>query len=430
MRVLESPAARATILRRAPPGEPRLPPQVRARIRQAFGQALSPRRVVDRVEAEVRRKGDEALRDLTCRLDGVDIAELGVPPEEMRRAEGQVSRDLLLALKKASLRIAAYHDRFRPRRPLELRGGVGRVVRPLARVGIYVPGNYASTVLMTAIPARVAGVKQVVVVSPPQKDGSLPPAVLAACSLAGIGRVFRVGGAQAIFALAYGTETVPAVDKVCGPGGLFVQMAKRQVYGLVDIDGLYGPTEALLLADDSADPVVLARELLAQAEHDPLAVAILLTPSRPLAQRVSREVGRLVPQQERGQIIRQALARQGGIVLVRDLEEGVELINSFAPEHCALFLQDPWPWAQRIEKAGGLFLGPQECLGDYLAGPSHVMPTGGTARYASPLGVEAFLKYTSLVALEEGEASRLAPLAATLARAEGLTAHARALEGT
>lgn len=430
MRLLKSGQARA-FLERSPLEGYRLSPEARARIKKAFGRSLQPRGVVERIIDGVRERGDEALLEFTRLLDGVELTSSEVPREEWERALRDLPASLLSALKMAAKRIEAYHRCFRPLYPISPAGGMGYRVRPLNRVGLYVPGGmaaYPSTVLMSAIPARVAGVGEVLVVSPPQKDGSLPAPVLAACSLSRVDRVFRVGGAQAVAALALGTATIPRVDKICGPGGLFVQLAKKLVCGLVDIDGLYGPTEAVLLADEGADPKAIARELLAQAEHDPLARAILVTPSRRLAREVSQEVEERLGGLERSEIVRQALDKGGGIVLVKGLEEGIGLINTFAPEHVALFLEDPWPWVEKIENAGGIFLGPVGALGDYIAGPSHVLPTGGTARFASPLGVGDFLKLTSVVALEKREMKRLSRQAAAIARAEGLTAHAQALE--
>jgi len=431
VRLLTSEQTRS-FLERAPLESYRLSPEARARIKRAFGRSLQPRAVVERIIDGVRSRGDEAVLEFTRLLDGVEISSMEVPRKEWEKAVKALPAPLLSALKIAAKRVETYHRRFRPVYPVSPEGGMGYRVRPLKRAGLYVPGGmaaYPSTVLMSAIPARVAGVEEILVVSPPQKDGTLPAAVLATCALAGVSRVFRVGGAQAIAALALGTKTIPRVDKICGPGGLFVQLAKKLVYGLVGIDGLYGPTEAMLLADEGADPAAIARELLAQAEHDPLARALLLTPSRRLARQVSQEVERRVGELERSQIVRQALEKGGGIVLVKGLEEGVVLVNAFAPEHVALFLEDPLPWVEKIENAGAIFLGPEGALGDYTAGPSHVLPTGGTARFASPLGVADFIKLTSVVALDERERKKLSRPAAVIARAEGLTAHARALEG-
>ena len=295
------------------------------------------------------------------------------------------------------------------------------------------PGGTAplpSSLLMTAIPARVAGVDEVVVCTPPGARGQVPDVILAAAHVVGVDRLFRLGGAQAIAAMAYGTASVPRVDKIVGPGGLFTTLAKRQVYGQVGIDGLSGPTEAVIVADDSADPAWVAADLLAQAEHDVLATAILLTPSRDLAEAVQVEVARQLEGLDRGDVAASSLAGQGGIVLTPDLETAVRLADDFAPEHLCLSVREPERWAERIRNAGGLFLGEHsfEVLGDYVAGPSHVMPTGGTARFASPVNVLDFTKITSIFALDADTAARLGPTAARLATAESLTAHAAAAE--
>jgi histidinol dehydrogenase len=283
---------------------------------------------------------------------------------------------------------------------------------------------------MTAIPARVAGVEDVYVAGPALPDGSIPPLKLVAAEIAGVTAVFRMGGAQAIAAFAYGTETVPRVDKICGPGGLFVTLAKRRVFGVTGIDAIYGPTETMVIADDSADPALAAADLLAQAEHDELASPILITDSAAMAERVAVEVRAQLAELERGAIAAAAFAGQGGIVVADSLEEAVDLANEYAPEHLCLLVRDPWALVPRVRNAGGVFLGEAspEALGDYIAGPSHVMPTGGSARYASPLGVNDFLKTMSLIAVREEVTQELGEAAARIARAEGLTGHARALE--
>jgi len=303
-------------------------------------------------------------------------------------------------------------------------------------VGLYVPGGTAplpSTVLMSAIPARVAGVKEIVVVTPPNKafansETPIDPIILAACAVAGVDEIYPLGGAQAIAALAYGTETVRPVDKIFGPGNLFVTLAKRQVYGVVGIDGLAGPTETVVVADESANPAWVAADLLAQAEHDFLASAILLTPSKSLIEKVQIEVGKQLEDRSRAEIITASLENRGGAVLTRDLEEAVQLANDYAPEHLAISVNEPWRWVEKVNNAGGVFVGEHsfEVLGDYLAGPSHVMPTGGSARFASPLNVWDFVKIVSLVALDEKTAQAVGPVAATLAQAEGLDGHANA----
>jgi histidinol dehydrogenase len=282
---------------------------------------------------------------------------------------------------------------------------------------------------MSAIPAQVAGVQEIVALTPPGRPGGQAPAViLAAAQIAGIDTVYKVGGAQAIAALAFGTESIPQVDKIVGPGNLFVTLAKRQVYGMVGIDGLYGPTETVVIADETADPAWVAADLLAQAEHDVLATAILLTPSRQLAEAVQAEVARQIEQLSRANVIAAALSQRGGIVLTADLDEAARLADAFAPEHLCIATAEPTQWANRIQCAGGLFIGERsfEVLGDYVAGPSHVMPTGGTARFASPLSAVDFVRITTIIELDDAASTWLSPMAARLAQAEELTAHASA----
>ena len=306
-------------------------------------------------------------------------------------------------------------------------------VTPLARAGIYVPGAavvYPSSVLMTALPAKAAGVSEVLIASPADAQGCVAPIKLVAADLAGVDGVFRMSGAQAIAAFAYGTESVPKVDKVCGPGNIFVTLAKREVFGDVGIDALYGPSETIVVADETADPVLCAADLLAQAELDGLATPILITTSRELATRVGEEVERQLTLLERQVVASAALEAQGGAVVVDSLEEALGLANEFAPEHLCLLMRDARHWAKQVRNAGGIFVGEvsPESLGDYTAGPSHVMPTMGTARFASPLGVQDFLKVTSVVAVDEAMLRELGPAAARIARAEGFTGHARSIE--
>ena len=319
------------------------------------------------------------------------------------------------ALKLAADRIRAFHDK----QPVTAgstpgqQGSLGQLIRPVDSVGVYVAGGTAplpSSLLMSVIPAQVAGVKEIVVVTPPGRGtGKVPPVILAAAAVCGITQVIRVGGAQAIAALAYGTESVPRVAKIVGPGNLFVTLAKQQVYGDVGIDGLPGPTETMVIADDSADPGLAAADLLAQAEHDVLASAILVTPSRDLAERVAVEVARQMETLSRTDIIAQSLPNRSGAVIVRDLPEAFEVANEYAAEHLCLLVANPWDWIGSVRNAGGIFLGESsfEVLGDYVAGPSHVMPTGGTARFASPLNVLDFVKITSLIGLEARAAAEL-----------------------
>ncbi|MEE8472928.1 MAG: histidinol dehydrogenase [Dehalococcoidia bacterium] len=426
--------ARATLLRHQPLELVEVPPALKQRIRDAFGEELTPSQAVERIIAGVRDRGDDALVDYTRTLDGVELQSLESGEEDMARAQGEVPAEVVSALSLAAERIRSFHQAHKPEGSMDYsEGGLGQLRLPLQRVGVYAPGgtaSYPSTVLMTAIPARVAGVDEVFLATPPDREGRVPPAMLVAARLAGVDRVFPVGGAQAIGALALGTPSVPRVDKVCGPGNIFVQLAKRQVYGLVDIDGLYGPTETVILADGAADARLCAADLLAQAEHDPMASAVLITPSEPLALRVSEEIATQLLDLDRRDIAAAAIEGRGGIVLVRDMDEAIELANLYAPEHLALMVADASGYLGRIRNAGGIFLGETspEALGDYMAGPSHVLPTGGTARFASPLGVDDFLKRIIVVSLNGDALRRLGPPTVALARAEGLGAHARAVE--
>ncbi len=426
--------ARRTILRRVPWAEQAIPDAVRAGIRRIFGEELTPEQAVTRVLDDVRRRGDEAVRAWTARIDGVDLESITVPPSEWEAAARRIEPKLLDALRLAAERIEAFHRRQPVDSWIDMgpQGVLGQWVRPIEAVGCYVPGGTAplpSSLLMAAIPARVAGVPWVSVATPPDRTtGRIPDVTLAAAHVAGVDAVYAIGGAQAIGALAFGTETVRRVDKIVGPGGLFVTLAKRRVYGVVGIDGLYGPTETMVIADESADPALAAADLLAQAEHDVLATAILLTPSRALAERVQVEVARRMESLSRAEIIAQSLAGRGGIVITVDLHQAVELANEYGPEHLCLLVRDPWRWAGEVRNAGGIFLGEgsYEVLGDYVAGPSHIMPTEGTARFASPLSVADFVKRISLVALTPEASASLGEAAASLADAEGLTAHAAA----
>ncbi|MBI2918325.1 MAG: histidinol dehydrogenase [Chloroflexi bacterium] len=410
-----------------------LPPVVAAQVRQVFGADLSPRQVVERVLDDVRKRGDAALRHYARALDGTEVNRLEVSPGEIEAARDSVPPDLVRALRTATERILAYHHRQLEAGPRSFEaGGMGQLVRPLDRVGIYVPGgaaSYPSTVLMTAIPARVAGVSEVVVCTPP-RSGCVPPVVLLAAELAEVDHVFQVGGAAAIGAMAWGTETVPRVDKVCGPGNIFVQLAKKAVYGEVGVDGIQGPTETLVLADEGANPALCAADLLAQAEHDPLASPVMITTSLRLARAVSEEVERQLAQLERRDVARQAVEGQGAIIVATSVQQAMEMADTYAPEHLCLLVRDAAAYRERLHHAGGIFMGETspEALGDYAAGPSHVMPTGGTARFASPLTVYDFLKVTSVVAAGAETFHETGPAAARIARAEGLTAHARALE--
>ncbi len=430
--------AKQTILKRTPPDEFPVSQRVLDGITQLFGEPLTPEQAVTKILKDVRTNGDSALQKWTQTLDSIDLRPAPVSKALIQSALDSlppVQRD---ALEKAAARIEKFH-RLQPLTSWftnELGGTLGQIIRPIHRVGLYVPGGTAplpSTVLMSAIPARVAGVKEIIVVTPPDRslaniNPPVDPMILAACAIAGVDKVYLLGGAQAIAALAYGTETISAVDKIFGPGNLFVTLAKRQVYGVVGIDGLAGPTETVVIADESANPAWVAADLLAQAEHDLLASAILMTPSQTLIEHVQIEVARQIEQRGRADIILASLENRGGVVLTRDLDEAIQLVNDYAPEHLALSVRDPWSWVEKVNNAGGVFVGEHsfEVLGDYLAGPSHVMPTGGSARFASPLNVWDFVKIVSLIALDESTAQAIGPIAAMIAASEGLDAHKNA----
>ena len=426
--------ARSTLLRRAPAEAADLPPAVRDRLDAALGRTLAAGDAVAEIVRRVRHHGDAAIRELTRDLDGAEPEALEVGPDAIRAAYGLVSPALIDAIRFAAERIRAFHAMQVPRTWLhyDAGGAVGQLMRPLQRVGVYSPrgaSGYPSTILMEVVPARVAGVEQVVLCAPPT-SGSLPsPATLVAADVAGVDRVFAIGGAQAIAAMAYGTETVPRVDKVLGPGNVFVALAKKLVSGDVAIDQLAGPTETLLIADDTADPGAVAADLLAQAEHDPMASALLLTTSAELAGRVVAEIEARLPRLSRGRIAAESLRRNGGAVVVPDLQVALDLANEYAPEHLCLLTRDPWALVGRVRNAGGVFVGALslEAVGDYTAGPSHIMPTGGTARFSSPLNVWDFIKITSVFALSPEQIRAVGPAAIEIAEAEGFTAHAEAV---
>jgi histidinol dehydrogenase len=428
--------ARATVLKRRSLNEYEVPAWIGESLRKLFGEPITPTEAVRRIIQSVRERGDAALFDWNARIDNAVLDVLAVPQAEIDAAPEQISAEVLGALQQAAERIRVFHEK----QPVhgwidaQVQGSLGQLVRPVDSVGVYVAGGTAplpSSLLMSVIPAQVAGVKEIIVVTPPGRGtGKVPPVILAAAAVCGISKVFRVGGAQAIAALAYGTESVPRVAKIVGPGSLFMTLAKQQVFGDVGIDGLPGPTETMVIADDGADPGLAAADLLAQAEHDVLASAVLVTPSRQMAEAVAAEVERRTQTLSRAEIIAQSLERSSGAVIVRDLPQAFEVANEFAAEHLCLLIENPWNWVGYVRNAGGIFVGESsfEVLGDYVAGPSHVMPTGGTARFASPLNVLDFVKITSLIALEAGAAAELSKTAAILARAEALTAHAAAAE--
>jgi histidinol dehydrogenase len=426
---------RRTLLRRQPLGETELPAAIRRKNTEIFGADLPVEEQVHRILDDVRQEGDAAVARYSKAFTGSERDGFEVPRAEIDASYRLVDVTLMVALREAAGRIRAYHEQQLKHSSRSFsEGGVGMQVRAIERIGMYVPTSpgavYPSSVLMTAIPAKVAGVRDLIMMTPAGSDGAVSPLKLVAADIAGVDRVFAAGGAEGIGALAYGTQTVPRVDKIVGPGNIFVTVAKRQVFGSVGIDALYGPSETIVIADDSADPMLAAADLLAQAEHDELATPILLTLSSAVAETVGAEVERQLKLLEREQIARASFDARGGAVIVSSIEEAVELASEYAPEHLCLLVRDAASVAKRVSNAGGIFVGEDapESLGDYTAGPSHVMPTSGAARYASPLGVNDFLKVTSVVAVDLATLREAGPAAATIARAEGFTAHARSIE--
>ena len=381
----------------------------------------------------VRANGDRALLDYAARYDGAALKTLEVSREEMAEALSRVEPDFLRVLERAAANIRAFHERQkRPGFALTGENGtvVGQRVMPIERVGLCVPGGstpLASTVLMDAIPAKLAGVPELVLVSPAKPDGSIDPAILAAAHVAGVDRVFKLGGAQAVAALAYGTESVPKVDKIVGPGGAYVAEAKRQVFGAVAIDLIAGPSEVLVVADGRSDPRHIAADMLAQAEHDVLAAAVLVTDSRALAEAVRTELERQLPLLEREEIARRSIEDNGRIIVADDLSAAIDIANEIAPEHLELCVDEPFAWLGRVKHAGSVFLGRScpEALGDYMAGPNHTLPTMGAARFSSPLSVDDFVKKTQFIYYTREALRELAWDIDAFARKEGLTAHAR-----
>jgi histidinol dehydrogenase len=393
-------------------------------------------RAVAEILAAVRERGDAALVELTKRFDRVALApaSLAVTAAEYDEAEREVGAATLAALRYAAGRIEAFHGAAMPRAwsMTDACGSrLGQEVRPLERVGIYVPGGraaYPSTVLMTAVPARVAGVREIVLVSPPSPDGRMNAAVLAAARIAGVTEAYRVGGAQAVAALAYGTATIRRVDKIVGPGNIYVALAKSRVFGDVGIDMLAGPSEVVVIADEGADPAFVAADLLAQAEHDPMARSVLLTPSAALLDAVAAETARQLERLPRREIAAGALAANGALVLTGSLAEAVEVANRLAPEHLELSVAEPQALLAGVRSAGAVFLGRHtpEVVGDYVAGPNHVLPTGGTARFASALSTEDFVKRLSVIQYSSRGLAEAWPHLAELSRVEGLQAHGEA----
>lgn len=393
-----------------------------------------------RIVADVKAEGDAALLRYTERHDGVKLepSQLRVTQEEIEAAYGQVDAAFLTAIREAAVNIRRFHEKQLRNSWMDVQPDgtvLGQLMRPLKRVGVYVPGGkaaYPSSVLMNVIPAQVAGVPEIVVVTPPATGGKagIDPYILVAAAEAGVREMYRVGGAQAIAALAYGTDSIAPVDKICGPGNIYVALAKRAVFGAVDIDSIAGPSEIVVLADEGADAVYIAADLLSQAEHDEMASAILVTPSQTLAEAVAAEVERQLELLPRKDIARSSIDSYGAVLLVDSLEAGIAVVNQLAPEHLEVLTADPMRWLGYIENAGAIFLGPysSEPVGDYFAGPNHIIPTNGTARFSSPVNVDDFLKKSSLIYYSKEALLANGDKIMTLARHEGLEGHARAIE--
>ena len=429
MKIYNPDQARKTILRRQSISRTAFSPLTIQRTEQFFGEGITPPQAVEIILQSVAESGDQAVLKWSQALDGYSGEDLAIAPESLQEAWDQLSPVLQDGLKLAATRIRAFHE-LQPVNSWfseDQDGKLGQRVTPIERVGVYVPGGTAplpSSLLMSVIPAQVAGVDQIWVSTPPEPD----PTILAAAYLCGVSGVFQIGGAQAIAAFAFGTDRVPRVDKIVGAGNIFVTLAKQQLYGVVGVDGLAGPTETMVIADSSARADWVAADLLAQAEHDVQASAILLTTNPDLATEVAEEVNKQLASLSRKEIIEASLENAGGIVVVDSLAQAAELANNYGAEHLCLSVADPDALMSKINNAGGFFLGDHsfEVLGDYVAGPSHVMPTGGSARFASPLNVLDFVKISSVIGLRPEAASRLSSQAAQLAEMESLTAHAAA----
>ena len=425
--------AKSTILHRSyKPTD--YPDHVLSGVEKIFGDGVSPEDAVARILSDVRENGDVALRSWSERIDGIVPDPFQVTQNDLSAGREFISAETIKAMELALDRIRTFHS-LQPVsdwETKELGGMMGQRMIPLERVGVYVPSGTASlpsSLLMAAIPAQVAGVQEIIVCTPPGKEGNqVAGVILAAAHMLGIEKVYQLGGAQAIAAMAYGTETVPRVDKIVGPGNIFVTLAKQQVFGQVGIDGLFGPTETVIVADEAANPEWVAADLLAQAEHDVLDTAILITPSLQLAQLVKEAITDKIVTLKRKKIVEQSLIDRGGIVIVPDIESAVSIADEYAPEHLCLYLDDADQWANSVQNAGCLFVGQYSCevMVDYVAGPNHILPTGGTARFSSPLNVLDFIKIMSVVTLDEKTSNSLIEPAAKIALAELLDAHALA----
>ena len=389
--------------------------------------------IVTDIIANVRKNGDKALYEYAERFDKVTLSSLEVTEEEIAEAFSLVEPNFIRILEDAEKNIRAFHEK-QVRNSFVMENGngaiMGQKVIPIEKVGLYVPGGtaaYPSTVLMDSVPAKIAGCREIVMVTPPGKDGKVNPAILAAAKVAGVTRIFKVGGAQAVAALAYGTESVPAVYKIVGPGNAFVAEAKKQVYGKVSIDMIAGPSEILIIADGTCNARVVAADMLSQAEHDKLASAVLVTDSEALAAAVSEELERQIPLLPRAEIARESIDVHGKIILTENLEEAIEISNEIAPEHLELCMDNPFDYLDAITNAGSIFMGKNcpEALGDYMAGPNHTLPTSGTAKFSSPLSVDDFVKKTQFTYFTKKALAAVADDVAFFAEKEGLSAHAR-----
>ena len=391
--------------------------------------------IVKNILDDVKLRGDQALYDYNKKFDNVSLSSLQVTEKEIEDAFNRLDKELLEVIRYSHENIVRYHTKQKRNDFLDKdTDGVilGQIINPIEKVGIYVPGGtaaYPSTVLMNAVPAKVAGVEEIVMVTPPNEDGTISDVILAAAKIAGVTKIFKVGGAQAVAALSYGTETIPAVYKIVGPGNIFVAMAKKMVFGEVAIDMVAGPSEVLIISDDSSDPVHIAADLLSQAEHDKLAACILVTTSEELAKSVAIEIESQLAELPRQEIARESINNNGKIIIAKSIEEAILISNEIAPEHLELAVMDPFALLSKIKNAGSIFLGHNtpEPLGDYLAGPNHTIPTSGTAKFASPLSVDDFIKKSSVIYYSKEALEKVKDKVILFAESEGLTAHANSV---
>ena len=429
-------AAVEALLQKKAFDEVELNPKIREANRKLFGEDLTAAELVRRIVTDVREKGDSAVIEYTKLIDRVEYRpeDFLVSEAEYLEAERQADPQVLASLRRAAENVRRYHQEQKPNSWMTYREHgslLGQSVIPLDRVGIYVPGGtaaYPSSVIMNAVPAAVAGVSEIIMMVPP-KNGKINPYVLLAAREAGVSKIFKIGGAQAIAAMAFGTETIPRVDKITGPGNIFVTLAKKEVYGHCDIDMLAGPSEILIVADETADPVYTAADMLSQAEHDPLACSIVITDCAELAEKIAKEAERQLAKLPRQEIAKASLDRNGLIVIAEDIRQAIEFANVSAPEHMELLTREPFQLLPYVRHAGAVFLGAYspEPLGDYFAGPNHVLPTGGTARYYSVLNVETFMKRTSIISYTQPALAAVSEDIIRLAETEGLDAHANAI---